>query len=100
MQNILEIHQLFIDNPDAHKHKKGGIFSKSKKKSDKSQNKHIASNKFYILYMSKDHPDFFSSGNTQQEQEDESDRKILYECEAPEVASYIVAKIKAQIRYH
>ena len=40
VQNILEINQLLMDNPNApdgrHKHKKGGIFSKSKKKSDKS----------------------------------------------------------------
>lgn len=103
VQNILEINQLLMENPDAvdgrNRHKKGGIFSKSKKKIHKSASKHIASNKFYILYKSKDHPEFFSSGNKQQEQEDETDRKVLYECGTTEAASYIVAKIRAQLRF-
>lgn len=64
VQNILEINQLWMDNPNAiDKPKKSGGIFKSKKKGDKGLSKHIASNKFYILYKSKDHPEFYSSGN-------------------------------------
>lgn len=101
VQNILEINQLLTDNPNAlnQKQKRGGIFSKSNKKADKSQiSKHIVSNKFYIKYKPKDDPTYFSQGNKQQEKEDETDREVLYECNNVETASYIVAKIKAQIR--
>lgn len=54
-----------MENPNAgDKHKKSvGIFQTRKKKGDKTQSKHIASNKFYILYKSKDHEDFYSTGN-------------------------------------
>ena len=45
------------------------------------------SNKFYILYgFNTSHP---------QTEEDEVDRKLIYECEQLETASYIVAKIKS-----
>jgi hypothetical protein len=63
VQNILEINLLWMDNPNAtDRPRTGGIFS-TRKKGDKGQSKHIASNKFYILYKSRDHPEFYSSGN-------------------------------------
>jgi hypothetical protein len=52
VQNIMEVNQLLMDNPNAgdgrQKLKKSGIFGNSKKKGDKYQEKLIPSNKFYI----------------------------------------------------
>ena len=56
------------------------------------------SDKFYILYKATNAPDYFRPPNHEEDEEEETDRKLLYQCESAETAQYIVAKLKTQRR--